>query len=245
MNSLLAFFTDNLPSLKNILLGSPPGLAWAYACLYFAGRLKKYRGLNTGYTRKIFHFLIFMSAAGVHLVWGLPGVFLFGAAVSLIIFYALFRGDGHLLYEAMAREKDAPHRTYYILAPYFATLIGGLAGNFWFGRAALIGYLVAGVGDAIGEPVGVRFGKHLYRVPSLSRVKSFRSLEGSAAVFLASLAVAIAGAAISPHFGLAMNALWGIPLLALVCTLVEAFSPHGWDNALLQVAASFLAVTVL
>lgn len=245
MNSLRAFFIDNLPSLKSILLGGPAGLAWAYAGLYFAGWLKKYRGLDTGYTRKIFHFLIFMSVAGVHLLWGLPGVFLFGAAVSLVIFYALLRGDGHLLYEAMAREKDAPHRTYYILAPYFATLIGGLAGNFLFGRGAVIGYLVAGIGDAVGEPVGVRFGKHLYRVPSLSRVKSFRSLEGSAAVFLGCMAVIIGGAAISPHLTLTANAFWQLPLLALACTVVEAFSPHGWDNALLQVVASFLAVIVL
>jgi len=245
MNSLLAFFTDNLPSLKAIILGGPPALLWAYACLYFAGWLKKHRGLKTGYTRKVFHFLIFTPAAGVHLAWGLPGVFLFGAAASLVIFYALLRGDGHLLYEAMAREKDAPHRTYYILAPYFATLIGGLASNFWFGKAALIGYLVTGVGDAIGEPVGGRFGKHLYRVPSLSGVKSFRSLEGSAAVFLASLIVTIAGAALSPHLSLATNAFWVIPLLALACTVVEALSPHGWDNALLQLAASFLAATFL
>lgn len=245
MNSLLAFFTDNLPSLKSILLGGPPAILWAYACLYFAGRLKKYRGLDTGYARKIFHFLIFTSAAGIHLAWGLPGVFLLGAAASLVIFYALLRGGGHLLYEALAREKDAPHRTYYILAPYFATLIGGLASNFLFGKAAIIGYLVAGIGDAIGEPAGVRFGKHFYRVPSLSRVKSFRSLEGSAAVFLASIAVIIVGAAISPHLTVTANAFWEIPLLALACTVVEALSPHGWDNALLQVAASFLAVIVL
>jgi hypothetical protein len=106
MNQLFSFFIDNFPSLKEILIAGPPGLLWACACLYLAGYLKKYRGLNTGYTRKIFHFLIFTSAAVIHFMWGLPGVFIFGAMTSLVIFYALLRGDGHLLYEAIT---SSPH----------------------------------------------------------------------------------------------------------------------------------------
>jgi len=46
----------------------------------------------------------------------------FGAATSLVIAYALARGDGHYMYEALAREKDAPHRTRFIVEPYLATL---------------------------------------------------------------------------------------------------------------------------
>jgi phytol kinase len=245
MNQLFSFFIDNFPSLKEILIGGPPGLAFACACLYLAGYLKKYRGLNTGYTRKIFHFLIFTSAAVIHFMWGLPGVFIFGAMTSLVIFYALLRGDGHLLYEAMAREKDAPHRTYYIIAPYLATLVGGLAGNFWFAKAAIIGYLVTGIGDAVAEPVGVRWGKHQYRVPSLSHVKSLRSLEGSAAVFFASALMILLGIALSPHFNLNIVAVWKIPLLALLCAGVEAVSPHGWDNATMQIIPAFLATILL
>jgi len=245
MNQLFSFFIDNFPSLKAIILGGPPGLVWAYACLYFAGWLKRHKGLKTGYTRKIFHFLIFMSAAGIDLIWGLPGVFLLGASTSLIILYALIRGNGHLLYEAMAREKDAPYRTYYIVAPYFATLIGGLTSNLLFGHAAFFGYLVTGIGDAIGEPVGVRFGRHVYRVLSLSKVKSFRSLEGSGAVFLSSVAMILLGVVLNPQFGLNPALAWKIPLLALICTIVEAVSPHGWDNATLQIIPAFLVSVYL
>lgn len=241
MNPLFSFFTDNIPSLKEILIGGLPGLAWAYACLYFSGYLKKYYGLKTGYTRKIFHFLIFTSAAIIHFIWGLPGVFLFGGITSLVIFYALLRGNGHMLYEAMAREKDAPHRTYYIIAPYLATLIGGLASNFLFGKAAIIGYLVAGVGDAIAEPVGTRFGRHSYRAPSLSGVKSIRTYEGSAAIFISSLAVLFLSVSINPQPDLITPEIWKIFLVALIATLVEAVSPHGWDNATMQIIPSFLA----
>jgi len=38
-----------------------------------------------------------------------------------------------------------------------------------------------GWGDAVGEPVGTRFGRHPYRVPSLAGVPATRTLEGSLA----------------------------------------------------------------
>ena len=239
------FFVDNFPSWKAMAVGGPIGLLWSYLCLYLSGWLKRHKSVRTGYSRKIFHFLIFASVALIHAIWGTPMVCLVGGMASLVILYALWRGSGNLLYEAMAREKDSPHRTYFIVSPYFATLIGGLASNMLFGHAALVGYLVTGVGDAIGEPVGTRFGKHTYRVPSFKGVKSIRSHEGSAAVCIAS-AVAIATAVIlSPRLHWSAGSLFLIPVLAGACMLVEALSPHGWDNATMQIVPSFLAATVL
>lgn len=235
----------NLPSPAESALGGPLGLAWAYGGLYLAGRLKRDAGLRTGYTRKIFHFFTFITVAVLHALWGSRAVCLFGGMATLVVFYAVWRGSGHLLYEAMAREKDAPHRTHYIVAPYFATLLGGLASNILFGPAAVFGYLVAGMGDAIGEPVGTRFGRHPYRVPSFRGVRCVRTVEGSTAVF-AACAVALAlGIAASPGMVWSASLLAILPLLAAVCTLLEAISPHGWDNAVLQVAPSFLAVVCL
>jgi phytol kinase len=207
--------------------------------------LKKNRGLKTGYTRKIFHFLIFTSAAVVQAVWGIRTLCLFGGATSAVIFYAILRGDGHLLYEAMAREKDAPHRTYYILAPYLATLIGGVTSNALFGNVALVGYLVTGLGDAIGEPVGTRFGKHAYRVPSFKGVPSTRSYEGSAAVFLMSFLAIILAFRLSPELSFEGQAIFLFPGLALLATVLEAISPHGWDNAVMQIVPSFCVTLFL
>ena len=68
-------------------------------------------------------------------------------------------GPGNPRYEALAREQDA-YRTYYIVIPFFATMIGGIASNVFFGPIAAIGYLVGGLGDAAGEPVGTRWGRH-------------------------------------------------------------------------------------
>jgi len=245
MNPYVAFFIENFPTPGEFAIWFPAFLIWSYCCLFLSGYLKKVRGLRTGYTRKIFHFLIFTSAAVVQSVWGLRTLCLFGAAASTVIFYAVLRGDDHLLYEAMAREKDAPHRSYYILAPYCATLIGGVTSNALFGNVALVGYLITGLGDAIGEPVGTRFGKHTYRVLSFKSVPSTRSYEGSAAVCLMSFLAIVIASGLSPELRFEGQALFLFPGLALLSTVLEAVSPHGWDNAVMQIVPSFCATLFL
>lgn len=235
------FFAQNLPGPSALILGGPPSLAWAWISLYFAGYLKAVRNWPTGYTRKVFHFLIFGTVALLQAISGSKAVCLFGAACSLVIFYALFKGDGHRLYEAMAREKDAPRRGYFIIVPYLSTLIGGLVSNILWGSAALTGYLVAGLGDAMAEPVGTRWGRHPYPVPSLKAVPATRSLEGSGAVFAVSIPALALGIYLSPELCFGEYALAWIAGMALVCCLLEAVSPHGWDNALLQIAPAFMA----
>jgi phytol kinase len=135
----------------------------------------------------------------------------------------------------LARDTDRPHRSLFILVPLATTAIGGLASALLTGPYAVVGYLVSGWGDAAGEPVGARWGKHEYRVPSLAGVGATRSLEGSAAVFMVG-------------WGGATVALWGLAqpsqaaLVGLACAavgaLVEAVSNHGLDNLTVQVAAS-------
>jgi phytol kinase len=241
----LAFFIDNSPSWKGILIGGPLGVLWSYLCLRFAGYLKLSRGYKTGYTRKTFHFLIFVSVVIIQMIWDTSIVCLFGGSCTLVIFYAIRKGSGNLLYEAMAREKDEPHRTYYIVIPYFATLIGGLASNILFGHMAVVGYLVTGLGDAIGEPFGTRFGKHTYKVPSLASVKAIRSWEGSMAVFVISVVAIAISISILPGLNFTNKSFVLVPLLGLVSTIVEAISPHGWDNATMQIIPSSIAWLVL
>lgn len=237
----ISFFISNSPPWNVIRIGAPLGILWSYICLRFAGYLKLGKGCRTGYTRKVFHFLIFTSVVIIQFLWGTPVVCLFGGMCSLVIFFAIRKGEGNILYEAMAREKDEPHRTYYIIVPYVATLIGGLSGNILFGDMAVVGYLVTGLGDAIGEPVGVRFGKHAYRVPSLASVKSVRSWEGSLAVFAMSVAAIASAIAILPGLHFTGSSFVLIPLVGLASAGVEAVSPHGWDNATMQIIPSFLA----
>jgi len=197
------------------------------------------RGIRVAYTRKVFHFAIFTGAAAVHTYWGLPGTNVYGATVAVIVLAAVAAGDGNPLYEALARDTDRPRRSLFIVVPLVMTAVGGLASALLAGPYAGVGYLVAGWGDAVGEPVGSRWGRHRYRVPSLAGVPAERSLEGSAAVFVVAwLASAIA--------------LWGIGagsglvLVALACAgagaAAEAVSNHGLDNLTVQVVASLTAL---
>ena len=234
LDKVVGFFVANFPSPQMILIGGPISLAWSFACLWLAGRLKR-NGIRTGYTRKVFHFLIFGTVAALQWRLGTPAVCLFGGMCTIVIFIAVWRGTGNLLYEAIAREKDEPHRTFFVLVPYATTLFGGLVTNILFGPVALAGYLVTGLGDAIAEPVGTRFGRHPYRVPSLSLVSATRSLEGSTSVFVMSVAALIIATVISPRIVFSSFGLAKIIVIALVCTIAEAVSPHGWDNATLQI----------
>ena len=238
---LLDFILRNTPSWSEVALGGPPSLAWSFAALWWAGWLQR-RGARTGYTRKVFHFLIFTTVALLEWRLGTRAVCLFGAACTVAVFTAVWLGPGSLLYEAIARPKDAPHRTLFVVVPYLATLLGGLASNLAFGPVAVAGYLVTGLGDAIGEPVGTRFGKHVYRVRSLSSVPATRSVEGSAAVFVMSAMALAVAAAVSPEIGLS-GGFGAAKVLAIAAAsaVVEAVSPHGWDNLTMQVVPTAMA----
>ena len=240
LERLLDFIVENTPSGRAVALGGPPGLAWSFAALWFAGWLQR-RGARTGYTRKVFHFLVFTTVAVLEWRLGTSAVCLFGAACTVAVFSAVWLGPGSLLYEAIARPKDAPHRTHFIVVPYLATLVGGLASNLAFGPAAVAGYLVTGLGDAIGEPAGTMCGRHVYRVRSLSSVPATRSLEGSAAVFVMSAIALFLAAAASPQIALTPSGVATVLAIAAASALVEAVSPHGWDNLTMQVIPSALA----
>ncbi len=231
-----------LPSPALIAWLLPLSVLYAGAAAALAGYLRSRRGVRTPYTRKIFHFIIFTAAGLLQIVHGLPAVVIFGSVTSLFVLYAVWRGDGLPFYEAMARPSDAPRRTLFILIPLVTTALGGVTANLLFPAWAFVGYLVCGWGDAVGEPVGTRWGAHRYSVPSMLGVRSTRSVEGSLAVFVAgTLATAAA-------LALQQMALPQIALIAigagLAGALVEAVSTHGLDNFTVQVAASAAAALV-
>ena len=197
------------------------------------------RGTKVAYTRKLFHLVIFSAAAVVHVVWELPGTVVFGTVIAGIVLAAVASGDGHPFYEALAREGDRPHRTLFIVLPLLTTAVGGLVSALLAGPYASVGYLAAGWGDAAGEPVGARWGRHPYRVPSLAGVEAHRTLEGSAGVFL----VAWLGSAIALlSLGAASEALTVGLACGAAAAVVEAGSNHGLDNFTVQIAASVTAM---
>ncbi len=230
-----------LPAPTTGLLAGGTGLALAWGMGTAAARLRA-RGVRVPYTRKLFHFGIFTGAAAVHALGGLPATNAFGAVVAAWVLLAVLRGDGDPLYEALARDTDRPRRTLFILVPLATTALGGLLSALLAGPFAAVGYVVAGWGDAVGEPVGARWGRHPYRVPSLGGVSARRTVEGSAAVFAAG-----ALAALLALLGLGVpggTALFVAPAVAAVGAAVEAVSHHGTDNLTVQLAVSLAALAL-
>ncbi len=232
-----------LPSPAMLAVLTPLAVVYAFAAAAFAGRLRTAKQVAAPYTRKVFHFAIFTMAGIIQVFVGLPGVVIFGAVVSLAVLWAIYRGDAFPFYEAMARPSDRPRRTFFILVPLITTALGGVLGNVFFPQYAYVGYLVCGWGDALGEPVGTRWGRHRYRVPSLAGVPATRSLEGSSAVFLGGAAAAFLGLLIAGHSPVTA-ALTGLAA-GLAGALVEAFSTHGLDNLTVQLAAAAAATLLL
>jgi phytol kinase len=241
LDSLKYLFIDNFPKLELILWLLPFSFLFGISVLYIAGRLKRDFKVRTGLTRKLFHFVVFGSAGILQFFIGLPATLVFGGGISLVVLYALLNGDEHILYEALARENDEPTRARYIIMPYFATLFGGLTVNLLFASFhSFSGYLITGLADAVGEPIGVKWGKHKYKVPSISGYVSFRSVEGSLAVFLSVFLIFLLICFLN---GLVLTAVIFamIVLSSLVVMLVEAISPHGWDNFTTMITGSLLS----
>jgi len=224
---------------QNWLRFAPPAVAVLGLGALLAGYLKLRKGVKTNYTRKLFHVLNFTYAAVVYVIGGTVAVLIFGGLGIGAMLMAMFLKDGNILLEGLAREQDAPHRKLYVIVPFIATAVAGVFDNWLMARFAVVGYLVSGWGDAAGEPVGVRWGKHRYKVRALFGVRCTRSLEGSLGVFAVSwagafIALLIAQVAWLPAVPISLAA-------AGAAALVEAVSSHGLDNLTVQITATAVA----
>lgn len=214
---------------------------------YLAGRLRTGSDVAVGYTRKIFHFAVFTTAGVFMWHWGYGAVMILGGVAFIFVLVACYRADGFVLYEGIARADDAPHRTYYVIVPFLATAFAGLISVYFFWTFAIVGFFVAGWGDAAGEPIGTAFGKHRVVLPFFGKTSFTRSLEGSAGVFVLSLLAC--GIATWLAFDWELYKMILVSLaVAVTAVFVEFFSPHGIDNFTVQVfsagAAAWVATVV-
>jgi phytol kinase len=241
---MIGFIIHLFPKLDVIALITPVTIICILLFLFISGILKLKYQIKTNYTRKLFHILVFTNAGVFGYFYDHTAVMFYGGLTGLIIICVIYQGEGKILYEGIAREQDKPHRSFYIGVPFICTALGGLFNSFLFGQLAIIGYLVAGWGDAIGEPIGVRFGKHKYNVPTLQNVKCQRSLEGSIAIaVMSAVAVAVGLYLIN------IASYWTILMICVACgiltALVEAVSPHGIDNFTTQAISVTICSSIL
>lgn len=212
-----------------------------------AGRLKIAGLVQTGDARKLNHVAALVGGA---LIFGwapdesarLSCYAGMAIAFVMLVLVCVFREHPlcRTMFKGYARESDAPHEGYHVWFSWLVSIVGLVCIDltFWDMTITRAAGLVLGVADGIAEPVGLRWGSMTYRVPSIVRGKSsVRSLEGSSAVFTATLVV-ILGTHGATAVGVAI-------LLAVAVTVVEAASPHGLDNLTIPLATGgILAMAV-
>ncbi len=231
------------PQPATLILLLPVFIIYTALWVNYVGKKSVYAGVATAYTRKMFHFAIFFAAGILQITGGFPLVATFGGIVVLFILYAILRGRQFAFYQALARPKDTPHRTFFIVTPLLMTAFGGIVNNIFFGDLAAVGIFVTGCGDAIAEVVGQKFGRHRFSVPSLLGVKCKKTVEGTISIALVS---AIAAMCLLGYIGVGFNDLLVIgTLVGLGSAVIELISFHGIDNFTVQVASSALAFYLL
>ncbi len=150
-------------------------------------------------------------------------------------------------FAAIDRPEDRPYTLLWLSTQVLATYIVLIIMLAWLASYEMtvliyITVLIAGIGDGLAEPVGVRFGKRKYQVKALFTEKKYtRSIEGSFCVFLSGI---LAVALLQEHleFNQFILALLIIPI---TMTLAEAFSPHTWDGPFLYLTGGLSTVAVI
>lgn len=207
-------------------------------------------------TRKLLHFLLFLAPVAIGVL--LPHkrtTLLFAVSgwsflVSLMVLAAPIRGRVPLLQTAFAaidRPEDRPHSLSWMISQLLACYVVIAVCLTWlksYGQPDLIFIITLAIcfGDGLAEPIGVRFGRHKYPVPSLVRSRRYhRSIEGSLVVLVCSAAVVALMRGGLPD-GTFPMAIWAVPL---ALTLSEAVAPHTWDGPLMYLAGTAALVAVI
>jgi hypothetical protein len=144
----------------------------------------------------------------------------------------------YLGHRSFDRPEDRPYTLIWFISQMLA--IGLLLvpmSQYFVSKGVWSLYLIAaisnGLGDGLAEPIGKVFGKKKYKVTALFTQREYtRSYAGSACVaFFTTLGILINIPVLSTGELIALLAI-----LPALLTLIEAKSPHTWDNFFMYIA---------
>jgi hypothetical protein len=219
--------------------------------------------VNVAYTRKASHIIATFVIPALWTPAVIEGVDLYRAwylsvtwnsFAVFVIPYALMvrpvRSRVRLLYlghRCFDRPEDRPYTLIWFMTQMLA--IGLLLvpmSQYFASHGVWSLYLIAamsnGLGDGLAEPIGKVFGKKKYKVRALFTKREYtRSYVGSACVFFfTTLGILINIPILSTGELIALLAI----LPALV-TIIEAKSPHTWDNFFMYIACWLVVYLVV
>ena len=227
-----------------------------YAVHYINGLLVYHKNVKVNYTRKINHFILYFLPFFLDKILVYKEdeyTFISGCIVTAIILFLFIkpiRNKSNFIkigFMSFDRPEDRPHTLFWLSTQYFFGWLVLVPLSLYLSSIDVsvlifIPVLITGLGDGLAEPIGIRFGKHKYKVYALfSKKKYERSLEGSACVFIASLIIVSCYKSYFTDLQFVLALLF-IPILM---TLTEAFSPHTWDSPLLFLTGGASVIGIL
>ena len=219
------------------------------------GYFKEKYDLKVNYTRKINHIsfwsvpfildaLIDIQENIISVSWNI--FFVMG---GLMLFMKPIRnldctGLLNFAFKTIDRPEDRPNTLKWLvwqaIGVGLAILPFSALWTYWDFNVSLVPIMIVTFGDGLAEPVGVKFGKHKYKVKGLCTDQEYtRSLEGSSVVFIVSVIMLLALYNEFYWEELVANLL----IVPLCATISEALAPHTLDNPIIIITvASLLSI---
>jgi uncharacterized protein (TIGR00297 family) len=212
---------------QNDITGLIVTYAYAFSLLIVATLIQKWRGYPAEFTRKIVHI-----GAGMAIF---PIIFIFDNWYWGIVPTGTFIFFNYLSYRfRLIKAMDLAGDT--MGTVYFAFSITLLLAIFWSQNlewVAVAGTMAMTWGDAFASIIGRGWGKNHYFIG-----KHRRSLEGSAAMFGFTFGAVLPVLIFFPTGLDLLKALTVSLFVALIATILEAFSLIGLDNIFVPIGAS-------
>lgn len=214
--------------MLNNIIGILVSILFVFFIIGLSSLLTKFNMLSNEGSRKFIH-------VGVSNWWIIAMIF-FNSNIYAAIVPALFVIINYISYKKQvfkAMERDGSKNdlgtVYFALSLLLLALI--TFKNSEFSYIGALGILIMGYGDGFAAIIGIKYGKHKFKVLGNSK-----SLEGSLAMFLFSFMVSLLILYIFNPINMILFSL----ILALIGTILEAFSPYGLDNLTVPLGTSLL-----
>lgn len=221
---------------------------------FICGISAKYYRVKVNYTRKVVHIFYFVvpQLLDTELLEFDKTLYteLWNIIVILMLLILLLEPIRRrstvfqIMFAAIDRPEDRPYTTFWFITQLLISIpiIAGFSilftelGNKNF---IFIPLLILTIGDGLAEPVGTRYGYHRYTVEGLFvNTEYTRSFEGSACVALFSV---VSVMIFYTEFTKA-SITYCLLTLPTIMPLVEAKSPHTWDNPLILLSGYVIMV---
>jgi len=210
----------------NNIVGIVVSIIFVFLIIGISSLLTKFKLLSNEGSRKFIHI-------GVSNWWIIAMIF-FNSNIYAAIVPGLFVIVNYISYKKQvfkAMERDGSKNdlgtVYFALSLLILALI--TFKNAEFSYIGALGILIMGYGDGLAAIIGVKYGKHKFKV--LGNEKSF---EGSLAMFVFSFLVSVSLLYIFNPVNITLFSL----IVAIVSTALEALSPYGLDNLTVPLGTS-------